>query len=53
MAKLRKNVLGEQHIYYSTDETTLNKMGVAEIVKKEIARAVIRFTLTSGTELRC
>lgn len=37
-------IIGEHHIYYSGDDTTRNRNGVAMIVKREIAKAVIGFT---------
>lgn len=39
-----KTVIEEHYIYYSVDDTTLNRNGVAIIIKKYIAEAPVGFT---------
>lgn len=39
--------MGEHYLYYSGDDTAWNRNSVAIIVKREIAKAVIEFTLMS------
>ena len=39
-----KTIMDEYHIYYSGDDTARNRNGVAIIIKREIAKAVIGFT---------